>query len=230
MASRDQASILQAPPEDRDPLNPRARGIILGALRAILDHGPQSISMGEIADVAGVSRATLYRHFASKDELLLEICEHVSLTFEDGLAAACAREEGVDRFAAALAYQAEFVASEQITRLMAVEPMFCMQFVADHFDRLLGAMKEAMASVFDALETHAGRPFDRDILAETIVRLHLSDMIMPLRPGWSDYPRVLAELFASFVQPAATPTPHRAGGGTAGPKTKVGPRRRAGAT
>lgn len=201
MASRDQASILQAPSEDRDPLNPRARGIILGALRAILDRGPQSISMGEIADVAGVSRATLYRHFASKDELLLEICEHVSLTFEDGLKVACAREQGADRFAAALAYQAEFVASEQITRLMKVEPHFCMQFVSDHFDRLLGAMKEAIAPVFDELELRVGYAVDRDILTETILRLHLSDMIMPVRPGWRDYPRVLTELFATFVRP-----------------------------
>jgi AcrR family transcriptional regulator len=49
-----------------------ARGLLLDATsRCIVRRGNSQIRMAEVADEAGVSRSTLYRYFASRDELLL---------------------------------------------------------------------------------------------------------------------------------------------------------------
>lgn len=48
------------------------RSDVLGAAQRLLNRDP-SASMSTIAEAAGVSRATLHRHFDSRDDLLLEL-------------------------------------------------------------------------------------------------------------------------------------------------------------
>lgn len=44
-------------------------GLLLGAARAFAEHGPRRATMQGIAAAAGVSKATLYNHFRTKDEV-----------------------------------------------------------------------------------------------------------------------------------------------------------------
>lgn len=48
----------------------------------VLEHGMAGLSLRPLADGVGVTHATLLRHFASKDQLLAEVAEHL----RDGLA------------------------------------------------------------------------------------------------------------------------------------------------
>ncbi|ABD86750.1 TetR/AcrR family transcriptional regulator [Rhodopseudomonas palustris] len=60
----------------RDPKENRKARQILDAARALfLTHGFDASSMEAIAREAGVSKATLYVHFASKDDLLLALVD-----------------------------------------------------------------------------------------------------------------------------------------------------------
>ncbi len=71
-------SIADTPPPGRRkspvPRGRRRREEVLAvAERLILDHGFAETTMQRVAEEAGASKETLYRHFKSKDELLLEI-------------------------------------------------------------------------------------------------------------------------------------------------------------
>jgi AcrR family transcriptional regulator len=44
-------------------------GLLAGAARAFAEHGPRRSTMQSIAAAAGVSKATLYNHFRTKDEV-----------------------------------------------------------------------------------------------------------------------------------------------------------------
>src|SRR5690606_17676353 len=51
-------------------MNRTRAGLLAGAARAFADHGPRRATMQSIAAAAGVSKATLYNHFRTKDEVV----------------------------------------------------------------------------------------------------------------------------------------------------------------
>ena len=57
------------------PLNSKAESILAGAKRAFLAAGFGAVSMDTIAREAGVSKATVYAHFAGKEELFGAVIE-----------------------------------------------------------------------------------------------------------------------------------------------------------
>ncbi|MUL75444.1 TetR/AcrR family transcriptional regulator [Mycolicibacterium sp. CBMA 226] len=60
---------------------------LLGAAAEyVLDNGLADLSLRRLAEALGVTHATLLRHFASKDELVLEVTEHIRADFETRLA------------------------------------------------------------------------------------------------------------------------------------------------
>lgn len=64
-------------PARPDVDSPKRREVIEGARRVFFDKGFDGASMDEVAKAAGVSKATIYAHFSSKDELFgaLAMCE-----------------------------------------------------------------------------------------------------------------------------------------------------------
>jgi AcrR family transcriptional regulator len=79
------------------------------ALRLFADHGPDAVTVRQIATAAGVSPALLLHHYGSKQGLRRAVDEHVTGVFDalfaefssaDGVAALtcrAARPDGVDR-------------------------------------------------------------------------------------------------------------------------------------
>ncbi len=58
-------------PRPGRPADPAKDADILAAGRVLLfDHGPQAVTMEAVARAAGVSKPTLYRRYANRDELL----------------------------------------------------------------------------------------------------------------------------------------------------------------
>jgi TetR/AcrR family transcriptional regulator, mexCD-oprJ operon repressor len=68
-------------------LAPTARGILTSAARTFADRG-SAVSMTEIAARSGVGRATLYRHFPTREILLQELQGVVVESVGEGLRAA----------------------------------------------------------------------------------------------------------------------------------------------
>jgi AcrR family transcriptional regulator len=56
----------------------RTRAALLAAARALLEErGPTSLTMGATAERAGVSRRSVYLHFATRADLLVALYDHV---------------------------------------------------------------------------------------------------------------------------------------------------------
>lgn len=67
-------------PRKRRPRNPEStREAILEAARTLLArHGPEAISLSEVAQLAGVNRGTAYQHFATREKLIEATAEWAS--------------------------------------------------------------------------------------------------------------------------------------------------------
>src|ERR1700681_2341182 len=58
-------------PDNDSRIPPRAR-ILVAAGELFYRHGIRAVGVDAIAEAAGTNKMTLYRHFASKDELVAE--------------------------------------------------------------------------------------------------------------------------------------------------------------
>jgi TetR/AcrR family transcriptional regulator, mexJK operon transcriptional repressor len=67
--------------EQGEPLGSKAEAVLAAAERAFLEHGFGAVSMDTIAREAGVSKATVYAHFANKEQLFGAVIAAVSERF-----------------------------------------------------------------------------------------------------------------------------------------------------
>ena len=67
--------------------------ILRYAVQLFNTHGYESVSLDKIASVAGVNRATVYYHFASKEDLFIVAFERIMSFATAQTASICARED-----------------------------------------------------------------------------------------------------------------------------------------
>lgn len=84
------ASDIETPPPERSRLTAQERRarILEAAVRLIAERGYDRVSVGEIAEAAGCSKAVLYDHFRSKGELAVAAVEDTNLALLQHVAAA----------------------------------------------------------------------------------------------------------------------------------------------
>ena len=159
--------------------------ILEGTLRAIRSVGARRLSMRDISDASGVSRGTLYRYFASKEDVLAAVSEYVCASFEQGIAeVADSIADPMDRFRAIMQFFAHFTVDRSPDRIFEVEPAFHLEFLRTHFARHQAAVRDALEPTLDYLEEKTGGPINREILIETLVRLQLSTLVIPADDNW----------------------------------------------
>ncbi|HYO05183.1 MAG TPA: TetR/AcrR family transcriptional regulator [Mycobacterium sp.] len=96
---------------------------ILAATAEVLgSSGQTKLSLSEVALQAGVSRPTLYRWFASKDELLAAFGRYERDMFDSGINHATSGLRGNERLDAALRFIVEYQQSYSGVRLVDIEP------------------------------------------------------------------------------------------------------------
>lgn len=65
---------MRAPAEPASPRARRSRSKLLRAATELLaDAGPRAVTVDAVAELSGVAKSTLYRHWASRDELLVDV-------------------------------------------------------------------------------------------------------------------------------------------------------------
>jgi AcrR family transcriptional regulator len=145
------------------------------ASQAVATYGRHRLSLTDVAATARVSRPTLYRHFPSKNDLLLALADHEKMRFERGLADALRGLSGPDRLDRALLYIVEFQHEYPMRGLVVTEPTFMLE----QLERALRTMAAPLASLLGELTPVTGprehRPAD---LADLVVRTALSHFLI----------------------------------------------------
>jgi TetR/AcrR family transcriptional regulator, repressor for uid operon len=152
------------------------RDRLLDATSVVLaQHGPRKLSLSDIANVAGVSRPTLYRHFSSKDDLLQALATHEKQRYATELANAINSVDHDAQLDRALRFVVEFQKDYPMRGLVVIEPAFMI----DQFERSLRTMSTALMPL---LEEHSPAVLSGQIgsadLADLVVRTALSHFLL----------------------------------------------------
>lgn len=96
---------------------------ILAATAEVLGrNGQTKLSLSEVALQAGVSRPTLYRWFASKEELLEAFGDYEREMFDNGISRATAGLRGTEKLDAALQFIVAYQQDYSGVRIIDIEP------------------------------------------------------------------------------------------------------------
>jgi AcrR family transcriptional regulator len=140
---------------------------ILAATAEVLGRdGKTKLSLSEVAAQAGVSRPTLYRWFASKEELLSAFSNYERQIFDSGLARATAGLKGVDKLDAALRFIVEYHHSYSGVRMVDVEP----EHTIGEFARIIPQMRDGLQRLLPGPNAA--------VKAATVIRIAISHYIV----------------------------------------------------
>jgi AcrR family transcriptional regulator len=110
-----------APETATEDTSTRSR-ILAATAEVLARNGQTKLSLSEVALQAAVSRPTLYRWFASKEELLASFGEYERQQFDDGISRATAGLRGNEKLDAALRFIVEYQQSYSGVRVVDIEP------------------------------------------------------------------------------------------------------------
>jgi AcrR family transcriptional regulator len=154
--------------------------ILHAALGLVGRRGVKRLGMQEVSEAAGVSRGTLYRYFPSKDHLLDAVAAYDEGRFSIGLAAALAPvTEPAERIHTLVAFAFDYIRLHPARSLFASEPEFVLGYLFQHLPKLRQALLDQLGDAFDAVPSVASGSLSRGQLADVIVRLFVSSLIMP---------------------------------------------------
>lgn len=160
-----------------------------GSVQAILDaalveferHGFQRVALDEIARRAGVSRTTIYRRFANRDELVAAVIERENVVLFADIAAELKHASApanyyVEAFTQSILM---FRRHRVLNQMMADEPALVLELARHHYGAAIERMAEALRVIFPAsFADRVGAATVND-LADTILRYAAMVLLLP---------------------------------------------------
>jgi len=164
--------------------------IMTATFAVLMEMGSDSLSIRAVCDRAGISRGTLYRYFASKEELIAAATVHLRHQTDKRVSEAV---DGVTdpkkRFEAFLDYTLENIESPMSRRLLRIEPEFLLNYFRENFDHFKQRIDVALAPVYDSWDEELNGELDRELVSELFVRFALSETLIPTANRGEDLPR-----------------------------------------
>jgi AcrR family transcriptional regulator len=153
-----------AEPESTSSDRPAVSDRILDAAQQlVLQTAARRLSLTEVAKLAGVARPTLYRYFATKEDLVDALGKREYHRFNAAMAVAISGRSAADGLDAAIDLVATFLRVQPPRHLVDLEP---------------GFVNEQMARVLPMIEAALEAVLERD-LAGAAARIALSHYIFP---------------------------------------------------
>ncbi|WAJ43942.1 helix-turn-helix domain containing protein [Mycobacterium sp. Aquia_216] len=151
--------------------------ILDAAQRLVFRVGARKLSMSDVASLAGVSRPTIYRYFASKEDLIDAMGKRERRRFSTAMDNAMSGVVGVARLEAAVDVVATFLEAQPPGHLLDLEP----GFAHDQMAAALPMLAEGLVTVLQrcAREGALAAAVDPPDLAGAIARIALSHYIFP---------------------------------------------------
>jgi AcrR family transcriptional regulator len=159
------------------------------ATQAILDaalveferHGIRRVALDDVAKRAGVSRTTIYRRFANRDELVAAVVERENIELFADIAhelknAAPQSDLYVEAFTLSIL---RFRRHRVLNQLMVDEPALLLELAHRHYSAAVDRMATALRVIFPA--GFADRIGERAVndLADTILRYAAMALMLP---------------------------------------------------
>ena len=143
----------EAPNVDDRPLRAdarRNRELVLDAARAAFAESGPDVAVSEILRIAGVGSGTLFRHFATKHDLLLAVLEQTFDGLTDGISQALANDDPWEALVEVLTITAEMQARDQ-SFLQAVGPsLFAEPSLQARNEAMMGQLAALVARAQEA--------------------------------------------------------------------------------
>ncbi|MEY2893468.1 MAG: hypothetical protein RJA98_3376 [Pseudomonadota bacterium] len=198
------ASAAELPAVRRRRSNRRSEQSIANILAAteqvVLDSGADRISILDVCAVAGVSRGTFYRYFASQDELLDAFSRHKRERFHVALTEATAPfSDPEERFEAMTAYLENYLEQTKVRRMLVVAPEYALNFFKRIFHDSVVRFQDVLSIVFDDWEERLGTKLDRELICEMMIRYVLSELLVPGDDGRKSITRRIGRMVEGMV-------------------------------
>ncbi len=143
-----------------------SRRILEATAEVLARSGVAKLSLSDVAAQAGVSRPTLYRWFASKEQLIEAFSRYETEKFDNGIAEAIRGLRGNARLDAALRFIVEFQRSYSGVRMIDIEP-----------EQVLARFRWMLPIMRSRLERLMSGP-DASVAAATATRVAISHYVI----------------------------------------------------
>lgn len=166
----------------------------------VLESGADRISILDVCKVAGISRGTFYRYFASQDELLDAFSRHKRDTFHHSLLEATGPYDDPDkRFEAFIGFLDKYLELGRARRLLLVAPDYALNFFKRIFHDSIVRFEDVLGPVFDVWDERLGARIDRELICELLIRYVMSEVLVPSSTDRHNLPRRVARLVAAVT-------------------------------
>ena len=156
--------------------------ILDGALEAFLDFGIKRTSMNEVAKRSGVSPATLYRRYSSKNAVVQAVGLREAGRFVEAVDARIDRSAPIEEQVTEgfVAFATTLANNRLLRRLLTTEPDVVLPFLTTNAGPLLAVGRAYLAADLREMQATGGLPeYDADYVAEILARLALSLALTP---------------------------------------------------
>jgi AcrR family transcriptional regulator len=160
---------------------PMRERILTGAAEAVARHGLQKLDMGDVSTASGVSRATLYRYFPSRNELLAQLAHREGLRFQERMLRAVERTPpGPERVLLVLQHATQHVLEHPVLqRILETDPAFVLRGLRGEFTRVKSQLRQLLAEPLAKTEMVRRGVATTDQLLDWMVRLMISVYLIP---------------------------------------------------
>lgn len=184
------------------PDHPSADSLLDAAMALLISYGTRRWSMEDVAVRAGVGRATVYRRFDSREQLVRAALAREARRFFSAVSSAVAGVQAVDdKVVAGFLIGIEMAGRTPLASLLDSDPAAAWSLVRSEV--LLRTARTALVELYEAHSGRELRSSERsaaDAAADALVRLGLSHLLCPAtidRPG-------LEATVRAIVAPATT--------------------------
>ena len=161
--------------------DPSAEAILDAAVVEFERHGLRRVALEDVARRAGVSRTTIYRRFANKDELIAAVVERENVSLFADIAAEL-KQAGpqtnyyVEAFTLSIL---RFRRHRVLNRMMTDEPALVLELAGRHYGAAIDRMADALREIFPGgFAERIGEPAVNE-LADTILRYAAMALLLP---------------------------------------------------
>jgi AcrR family transcriptional regulator len=161
--------------------------ILDATLASVSWSGVDRLSITDVSRLAEISRQSLYRYFANKEDLLNGLIRHLQHLVEDRVEKEVQASADLEaRLVAMSSADVDSSGGKKSDALLHAEPALMLEHLNTFPSRIADIMEKALEPFLDEAERRSNVRIDRKLLAETIERIRISLFLVPRNTG-SDF-------------------------------------------